>query len=233
MRIAFISDIHSNLEALKRVLERIDQLGAERIYCLGDIVGYGPFPDPCVQLVRERCNAVVKGNHDAGATGELAIGHFERYGRVAISWTREHLSPENATYLKQLPLLLALEEITIAHATPHDPGSWRYVRSWPQMRECFSWFATTLCFIGHTHIPIIAAEDGSMNKFAARKRHLINVGSVGQPRDGNARASFGLLDTSTWTFDIVRVEYNAEVTAEAIKSAGLPDFLGQRLFQGI
>jgi diadenosine tetraphosphatase ApaH/serine/threonine PP2A family protein phosphatase len=233
MRIALISDIHSNLEALNRVFERIDKLRTNSIYCLGDIVGYGPHAEQCVQLVRERCEVVVKGNHDAGVAGGLSIRHFERYGRAAIRWTKKVISRKSIDYLETLPLLHVRDDMTLAHATPHNPSSWRYIKTWPDMRECFSWFATKLCFIGHTHIPIVTGEDAAVNGFQRGQRYLINVGSVGQPRDGNAKASFGVLDTSAWEFEIVRVDYYIEVTLKAIRTAGLPDFLGQRLLQGV
>jgi predicted phosphodiesterase len=233
MRTAVISDIHSNLEALSRVLDRIDQLGVDRIVCLGDIVGYGPRPNECIDLVRKRCASVIKGNHDAGAVGELPLEHFNVNGRSAIRWTRDQLSPQNADFLRGLTLLRVLDDMTLTHATPTDPESWDYVVSRPAIRKCFNHFTTSICFIGHTHTPLIAGEDGKINAFKAGMRYLINPGSVGQPRDGNPRASFGLLDDESWKFEIVRVTYNTDATASAIRNAGLPDALGKRLLHGI
>lgn len=233
MRTALISDIHSNLEALSRVLDRIDQLGVDRIVCLGDLVGYGPFPNECVELVRKRCGAVIKGNHDAGTIEDLPLTHFNNDGRSAIRWTQERISPENADFLRNLPLLQVLDGMTLTHATPVDPASWDYIFSPSDIRKCFKHFTTPLCCIGHTHIPLVAGEDGKVHAIQSGRRALINPGSVGQPRDGNPRASFGLFDDATQQFEIIRVTYEIDVTADAIRKAGLPEALAKRLSLGI
>lgn len=233
MRIAVISDIHSNLTALQRTFETIHQLSVDRIYCLGDIVGYGPSPNECIALVRERCSAVVKGNHDCGAIGEVPIEHFNTYGQSAIRWTRKHLTKKNAEYLTSLPLLRVEDDITLAHASPLHPEDWRYIFSWPDAHRCFSAFSTRICFIGHTHIPVIVGEDGSVNRFRDGRRFLINVGSIGQARDGNPGATFGLLDSGRNSFEILRQQYDIEATASAILEARLPDYLAHRLFLGV
>jgi diadenosine tetraphosphatase ApaH/serine/threonine PP2A family protein phosphatase len=233
MRIAVISDIHSNLTALKRTFEVIDQLAVDRIFCLGDIIGYGPSPNECVALVRDRCNAVVKGNHDSGVVGELPLDNFNAYGRNAIRWTKKHLTKKNAEYIRGLPLLLVEDEITLVHASPLHPEDWRYIFAWPDAQRCFAAFGTQICFIGHTHIPVVVGEDGTVNMFRGDRRYLINVGSVGQARDGNPRASFGVLDTTRHVFEVMRIEYDIETTASAILAARLPDYLAHRLFLGI
>jgi diadenosine tetraphosphatase ApaH/serine/threonine PP2A family protein phosphatase len=233
VRIAIISDIHANLPALEAVLERAKGLGAETIWCLGDTVGYGPFPSECVSLVRERCAVVLQGNHDSGLIGETSIEDFNRDGLKAIEWSREVVPPEQMEYLRSLPLTANVEGVTLAHASPHRPGAWHYVLTLPSARDAFKAFATTFCFIGHTHVPVIIGEDGSVNRLEAGKRFLINVGSVGQPRDGNPDAAFGLLDTSSGSYELIRVPYDIEKTSSAIAKAGLPRFLAGRLFQGI
>lgn len=233
MRIAVISDIHSNLPALQRTFEVIDQLSVDRIYCLGDIVGYGPAPNECVTLVRERCSAVVKGNHDCGAIGEVPIDHFNTHGQSAIRWTRKHLTRKNAEYLASLPLLHIDGECTLAHSSPLNPEDWRYIFSWPDAERSFSAFSTRVCFIGHTHIPVVVGEDGSVNMFRKGQRFLINVGSIGQARDGNPGATFGLLDTDKGSYEALRLTYDIEATASAILEARLPDYLAHRLFLGV
>ncbi len=233
MRVAVISDIHANLPALEKVLTVIDQIGVDRILCLGDIVGYGAFPNECVALVRERCTAVVRGNHDSGAIDELPLDHFNTYGEIAMRWTRKHLSRENAAWIRSLQLMHVEDSVTIAHAAPLHPGAWRYIFAWPDAQKCFAAFGTQYCFIGHTHVPVVVGENGSVNQFKAGERFLINVGSVGQARDGIPRASFGLLDTLRATYDTVRIEYDIEAAARAILQARLPDYLAQRLFLGI
>lgn len=233
MRIAIISDIHSNLEALRSILVAVDQLHPDVMYCLGDVVGYGPYPNECVDLVRDRCSVVVMGNHDSGVLGITPLRHFNQYGRAAVEWTMERITPENLTYLKQLPMAHIAGDITLAHASPLKPDEWNYVVAWPDVKKNFKAFKTTLCCIGHTHVPVIASEESGINVFRKDCRYLINVGSVGQPRDGNPRASFCFLDTKAWTCDILRVPYAIEKTAQAILDAGLPEFLARRLYQGI
>jgi diadenosine tetraphosphatase ApaH/serine/threonine PP2A family protein phosphatase len=233
MRIAVISDIHSNLPALLRTFEEIDHLSVDRVFCLGDIVGYGPSPNECIALVQERCAAVVKGNHDGGVIGDVPLDHFNTYGQSAIRWTKKHITRKNAEYLSSLPLLRVVDDITLAHASPLHPEDWRYIFSWPDAERSFSAFSTHICFIGHTHIPVVVGEDGSVNMYRKGKRYLINVGSVGQARDGNPRATFGLLDTDNASFEVLRVTYDIEATASAILAARLPDYLAHRLFLGV
>lgn len=233
MKAAIISDIHANLPALERVLEVIDRLGTDHIYCLGDIVGYGANPNECIALVRDRCTAVVRGNHDTGATGDLSLDHFNTYGEIALRWTREHLTAENTAWLRSLPLMHVTEPVSLAHATPLHPEGWRYIFAWPDAQRCFNAFTTTYCFIGHTHVPVVVGENGSVNQFHTNGRFLINVGSVGQARDGVPRASFGLLDTTEGSYEHIRVEYDIEAAARLILQAHLPDYLAHRLFLGI
>jgi diadenosine tetraphosphatase ApaH/serine/threonine PP2A family protein phosphatase len=233
MKIAVISDIHGNLPALEAVLEHLAGLGVGRTVCLGDTVGYGPFPNECVEIVRDRCALIMKGNHDSGVTGELELDHFNQFGRSAITWTQKSVTAESLAFLRNLPLSASENGCTLAHATPHDPSSWQYILSWKDAKECFESFATPLAFIGHTHSPVIIGEDGKINHFRKDCRFLTNVGSVGQPRDGNPKASFCMVDTTAWKLEIVRVEYDIEAAAEASLKARLPDFLAQRLFLGV
>jgi predicted phosphodiesterase len=233
MRVAVISDIHANLPALEKVFAVIDQIGVDRVLCLGDIVGYGSSPNECIELVRHRCSAVVRGNHDSGAIEELPLDHFNTYGEIAMRWTRKNLLPSNAEYLRSLPLMHVVDSISIVHAAPLHPASWRYIFAWPDAEKCFDAFGTPYCFIGHTHVPVVVGENGSVNQFKIGGRFLINVGSVGQARDGVPRASFGLLDTDRGTYDLVRIEYDIEAAARGILQAHLPDYLAQRLFLGI
>jgi putative phosphoesterase len=233
MRIAVISDIHSNLPALERVLAAAEAEKADKIVCLGDIVGYGPFPNECVNLVRQRCSTVVRGNHDAGAVGLLSTELFTDSGRAAIEWTRDRLTPENQEFLRETPIFVVADDITLTHATPDRPESWNYVATWKDAEAVFPHFPTPLCFIGHTHVPAMICADGTVNDYRPGLRHLINAGSVGQPRDGNPKASFVLLDTINGTVEILRVDYPVATTAAAIRDAGLPDFLARRLSLGI
>jgi diadenosine tetraphosphatase ApaH/serine/threonine PP2A family protein phosphatase len=233
MRIAILSDVHGNLEALQRVFDSSRQLSVDTVVCLGDIVGYGPFPNECVDLLRQVCRLVVKGNHDAGCVGDVPHDKFNTEGEFAIAWTERVLTPGNKEFLRILPLTAKLDDVTLVHASPREPERWTYIANWALAAGIFPHFTTSTCCLGHTHIPGIVADDGRINTLDAGHRHIINPGSVGQPRDGDPRASFALLDTDTPSASIIRVPYDVASTATAIRAAGLPEFLARRLEYGI
>lgn len=233
MRIAVISDIHGNLNALERVIERIHTDRADGIVCLGDVVGYGPFPNECVDIVRDSCPIVVRGNHDAGAIGLIPSTEFNTEGRAAIEWTQLQITSRSREFLQKLPTTFVSNGVTYAHASPKEPGWWHYVATWEDALEVFEHFNTPFCCIGHTHIPAIVAENGMLNLYQNGQRHLINAGSVGQPRDGNPHASYASVDTDRGIVRIIRVAYDVGSTANAIRHAGLPEFLARRLEHGI
>ena len=233
MLIGLISDIHGNLPALEAALKKLQELKVDIIYCLGDTVGYGPFPNECVQLVRENCPVALKGNHDSGLLGETSIEDFNQHGLNAILWSQKQVSSQNREYLKGLPFTSVQNGITLAHSSPNRPEAWTYVLTLRAAKENFTAFSTNLCFIGHTHVPVIIGEDSSVNKYRAGGRFIINIGSVGQPRDGNPESAFAVYDTTADSYSLLRVPYDIERTAKAISSADLPDFLAKRLFQGI
>lgn len=240
MRFAIISDIHGNLPALEAVLSRVAELNIDALCCLGDIVGYGPFPEECIRLVRDRCTAAVKGNHDSGLLGESSLDDFNQLGQRALRWTAGVVSQEGLAFLRELPLVTTTGPVTLVHASPANPGAWTYVLTMDVAAESFRALTTDICCIGHTHVPVVIGEDLSINAFRSPQgvdghpcRFLINVGSVGQPRDGDPRAAFGVLDAAAWTYDLVRVDYDVEGTAAAILKAGLPEALARRLHRGV
>jgi diadenosine tetraphosphatase ApaH/serine/threonine PP2A family protein phosphatase len=234
MRIAIISDIHANLPALEGVLQRIGELKADATYCLGDIVGYGPFPNETVMLVQRHCSATVKGNHDSGVAGETALDQFNSYGQAGIRWTQECITIDNLEFLRSLPMTVQKDDLTIVHSSPVNPPEWTYVLTLQEAMEAFKAFSTRYCFIGHTHLPIMVGEDLLINHHTPGEgRYLINVGSVGQPRDRNPAAAFGLLDTEAGTYALHRVPYDIRRTMKAIRTAGLPGFLANRLLRGV
>lgn len=232
MRIAIISDIHSNYQALTKALSLIDRSRIDLIYCLGDIVGYGANPNECVALVRERVAASVLGNHDLASIDPSFARHFTKPGRIAAQWTNRTLSPDHLAYLQSLPYTVNTELLTFVHASPFAPHEWEYVQSLQSAEKQFGAFQTQLCFIGHTHVPSVCGENLKTFVFRKEMRFLINVGSIGQPRDGNPQLSFGIFDTELWTYQPVRADYDVSGAARAITGQKLPAILGQRLFDG-
>ena len=233
MRISILSDIHSNYEALVKALSLADKLRVDEIYCLGDIVGYGGSPNECVNLIRQRASKCVLGNHDLAALDSSHAQHFTKHGKIGAEWTHKTLSRENLDYLSTLPYSIELELPTLVHANPAEPRDWGYIVSLEDARPQFAHFTTPLCFIGHSHVPFVCGEDLKTLYLKKDLRFIINVGSVGQPRDGNPQLSFGVLDTEAWTYENIRADYDIESAAHAIIDNGLPRFLAGRLFRGV
>lgn len=232
MRIAIISDVHSNLEALQAALETIDARGVDALYCLGDTVGYGADPAPCVELVRARCAGVVRGNHDEAVATGRDVNLLPRDGRTAAQHNHERLSEEQRAWLAGLPLVLGIDDCTFVHATADQPAAWRRVDSYKVVREQFEHFTTPVCFAGHSHLPAVVAEEVGILTVRRGVRFFINVGSVGQPRDGNRRACVAFFDTDAFTYELTRVSYPVEAAAQRIRDENLPEGLARRLLMG-
>lgn len=241
MRYALISDIHGNLEALNAVLAEIDKLHLDTILCLGDVVGYGPNPNECVQIVRTRAAVCLIGNHDEAALGRVDLEFFNYIAREAIEWTMKQLNRESIAYLTGLPYTHEFENNLIVHASPDEPRRWNYIISLEDAEQSFEAFAQQLCFIGHSHTPwvIDLPPQGRMQvrqdypvAFREGHRYLINVGSVGQPRDRNPAAAFGVWDTVKHEYTLKRVPYEVAKTQKKIRAHGLPSFLADRLASG-
>lgn len=223
------------------VLADLDTRDADRIYCLGDVVGYGPDPDACCELVRRRVTAVVAGNHDHAVVGLTDLGNFTPYARLAAEWTAERMGQIHRPWLMGLPLVHSEGDFTLVHASPRVPEAWEYLVAPEDGRENFPFFHTRFCFIGHTHRPMVWEEaegavslrggNFALNVFKER-RCIVNVGSVGQPRDGDPRASYALFDDEAERIQIVRVAYPFQMTQRKMTLAGLPSFLIERLAHG-
>ena len=207
MRFAFISDIHANLEALEAVLTDIKGQRIDEVICLGDIVGYGANPNECIELVKKYCPVTLLGNHDAAAVDLLSTQHFNIHAKIAIVWTEQNLKKENRSYLSALQLKSTKDSLTLVHATPYEPNMWYYITSLEEAAFNFQFFDTQICLVGHTHIPIIIILDKDKELYVHQDTHvkmgelegaryLINVGSVGQPRDRNPKTCYGILDTA-------------------------------------
>lgn len=250
MRYAVLSDIHSNLEALTAVL---DHLASERIdayFCLGDVVGYGAEPSACLSRL-EACKAVVvAGNHDLACVGKLQLEWFNELAREAILWTRDQLSFTELDALRRWPLTTVVEPFTLVHASLRHPERFEYLVDAAQAVETMRVCRTLLCLFGHTHLPCFLEYDRArhrMTRILARPdelttltyqdephtmRYLLNPGSVGQPRDGDPRASVAVIDTSRREVGIRRIPYDLASTQRKIRDAGLPGFLADRLDLG-
>lgn len=240
MRIAILSDIHSNLEALEAALAAGEELGADAVYCLGDIVGYGACPNECVERIRERSAICLAGNHDHAAVNLLDAKGFNEDARRAVSWTARALTPENAAYLRGLGMTHAERDVLYVHAAPSEPAAWDYILRIDDASYEFEQADARLCFFGHTHRQVAYERRGAEVGLVGRPefladdgaRYLVNVGSVGQPRDGDPRAAFTFYDEEKESVRFVRVEYDIDKAARRIAEAGLPGLLAHRLHLG-
>jgi diadenosine tetraphosphatase ApaH/serine/threonine PP2A family protein phosphatase len=233
MRIAIISDIHSNLEALTAALEIIDGQSVNEIVCLGDIIGYGANPNECLDLIRPRCRTVILGNHEEAVLDLTKAEEFTHNAHAAIEWTHRQITEENLRYIQSLSFTSRSNEAFFVHASPCNPADWTYIFEEESAAHTFRCFSESLCFIGHTHMPAIFSINGYTPRITREDRYLVNVGSIGQPRDRNPQLSFGILDTDAWTYENIRAPYDVETAARKIIASDLPDRLGQRLLIGV
>lgn len=243
-RYGLVADVHANLQALDAVLARLDAEGVDAIWCLGDVVGYGGDPAACLARVRERCVLTVLGNHDLAAADPVARQRFNRHARAAIERHAELLDPPDIAWLAALPATACQADATLTHSGVADPAAFTYVTdTWLASIELAA-LGTRLGFFGHTHVPVAYAEppDGPVAAFrlsegeslslAGPSRWLINPGAVGQPRDRDPRAAFGVLDVGAGTFVQGRVAYDIAAAQAAITRQGLPRALAERLTAG-
>jgi predicted phosphodiesterase len=233
MRLAILSDIHANAVALETVLAEIDRRGADALVCLGDIVGYGPDPGPCVEMVRERCAISVMGNHDEAVALRPANPFLPKDGVAAAEMHREQLSADQLSWLANLPLRHEGPGCTFVHAAPSAPAAWLRLDAFATVQAQFAAFETAVCFVGHSHRPAVVSDSVGVARVRPGHRYLVNVGSVGQPRDHDARAAFGLFDTAAVSYELVRVHYDVALTRSRIVALGLPPSLGDRLSRGV
>ena len=240
MRIAVLSDIHSNLAALEAVLS--DLPAVDEAWVLGDTVGYGPQPNEVIVALQALGARSVLGNHDGAAVGTVDARPFNPDARSAIDWTAQVIDPNSRAYLASLPEVRTDGELTAVHGSPRKP-IWEYIFSDEVAADCLSEFGTQLCLFGHTHVPIVyvAAGEDDVEPLASLpdlpveldgRRALINPGSVGQPRDGNPAASYAILDTDAGRVDFHRVRYDIDRTQRLMREAGLPPRLAERLSYG-
>ncbi|HEX3510369.1 MAG TPA: metallophosphoesterase family protein [Solirubrobacteraceae bacterium] len=242
MKVAVISDIHANRHAFEATLEAVAASDAAELWCLGDLVGYGAEPDACVELARDHAAVCLAGNHDMAVTGELSLDEFSRGASIAAEWTREVIAPENLEFLAGLRPQGEEGQVGLYHASPRDPV-WEYVLSALLAELCFDAQDHRISLIGHSHVALsFVRRDGELATGEPRRagtrleigegEWLLNPGSVGQPRDGDPRASWLLLDLDGMDASYHRSDYDVAGAAAAIRAARLPDSLAERLEYG-
>jgi diadenosine tetraphosphatase ApaH/serine/threonine PP2A family protein phosphatase len=239
MRYAIISDLHANLEATEAVLEDARAHDCTHFVCLGDVVGYNANPHECVEIVQKMECPVVKGNHDDQATLSESSRGFNALAEAAINWTREHLTEEDKEWLRTLPFTQPVRDFTIVHATLDAPEQWGYVFNSLDAVASFAFQDTTVCFFGHTHVAGAFVRDEGVRKIKVdqlpieeTKKYFINVGSVGQPRDGDWRAAYCIYHIDKNVVEQRRVKYDLATAQKKIIEAGLPHMLADRLELG-
>ena len=239
MKYAIIADIHANLEAFQTVLEDAKQQKVTHYACLGDVVGYNANPKECLDIVRTMAMPCVKGNHDeyCSAIGELE--GFNPHAAQAVIWTRSQLVEEDLQWLRDLRYIRLVASFTIVHATLDGPKRWGYVFDKLAAASSFTYQNTSVCFFGHTHMPVAFVRDsvvrgGSYSKFKveAGRKYFVNVGAVGQPRDGNPKCAYVIYDMDEGSIELRRLDYDIATTQAKIRAVGLPERLAERLALG-
>jgi len=239
LRYAIISDVHSNLEALEAVLGALEGEKIDSYLSTGDIVGYGADPGPCIERIRALDPHIVAGNHDWAVAGALSLDFFNAYAREAIEWTRTRIGADDTEWLRSLKLVKKFGKVTLVHATLHTPENFDYLLTAYDAHLSLEILETPVCFVGHSHVPVTFAQNGTVTfSFASEidlagvHRAIVNAGSVGQPRDGNPHASFGIYDSEKDVVQVRRVPYDIGKATKKIVAAGLPPVLAERLWVG-
>ncbi len=243
MKYVIISDLHSNLEALTAFQKSLKtlKLKYDKLVCLGDIAGYGANPNELVEWVRQNTQIALAGNHDYAIVGKESLTDFNRYAVAACRWTRKVLTQENKEYLDSLPPALIEDDIFWVHSSPNEPEEWHYLVSLQDGKENFPHFKERVCFVGHSHLPKIFEQgpDKRVHVFNDTEwtlkpdhRYIFNVGSMGQPRDGNPDPAYAGFESEEDTYQLKRFSYEVFPAHQKILDAELPRFLADRLAEG-
>jgi len=239
MRTAIFGDIHANLEALDAVLADAESQGVTNYVCLGDVVGYNADPSACLEKIKGMGCPTVKGNHDQDASEDHSLDSMNPVAASAMEWTRQQLDEDQRLWLKRLRMVRQVTDFTIVHSTLDQPIHWNYVTNRFDAISNFSYQFTQLCFHGHTHVPKVFVNNGRVQEVPAdlieidsKSKYFVNVGSVGQPRDGDPRSCYAILDHDNNVLVFRRIEYDIAKTQKKIRDAGLPEMLAERLEEG-
>lgn len=240
MRYVVFGDIHGNLEALEAVMEKMANEKPDKYICIGDLVGYGANPNECIDKVLALNPILVAGNHDYAAAGLLNVDFFNTYAFRAIEWTKQQLTPKHKEFLRNMKLIQRTNNLTVVHATPYSPEMFEYMENNYDVQLALTTLNTPVCFIGHSHIPISFTVNRGSISFSTEpyttvkgnNKVIINIGSVGQPRDENPEASYAVYDTDEAVVWIKRVEYDIKKTSDKILKAKLPEILAERIKYG-
>ena len=239
MKIAILGDIHSNIDALEAVLSDAATQEVDRYCCVGDVVGYNACPRECLDRVRGLKAVIVRGNHDHYCSHNASLNDFHPMAAEVVDWTRRVLTNEERKFLHDLPLMRMVENFTVVHSTLDNPEMWGYVFDKLEAESNFAYQTTSICFNGHTHVPLVFekketvhTESFSRVKVVLGRKYFINVGSIGQPRDGDPRAAYAIYNLDRNLIELRRVEYDVEAAQKKILKAGLPERLAARLAVG-
>jgi predicted phosphodiesterase len=241
MRYGIFSDIHSNLEALKSVIDAYKEESIDLYLCVGDVVGYGANPVECIEKTRNITTACVAGNHDWASVDKFSCDYFNPYAKAAILWTRQQLDEQDRDFLQSLKLIYKNEDLTLVHGTLYNPQDFGYMVEGYNARDSFGLLENDICFIGHSHTAgvFIRNQNGGIEytqdnlvKIKEGNKYIVNAGSVGQPRDGNPDSAYCVYDTDKKEVRIKRVKYDTKTAQNKITKAGLPKILGDRLLVG-
>lgn len=241
MRVGFFSDVHGNWEALSACLQDFEKEGLSKLFFLGDAVGYGADPNKVVEKIADICEIIILGNHDAAAIGQLSPEYFNQYARASHYYTQKVLTEKNLAVLENARILSVWDDFTLVHALPRSPESWGYISTLHEAEDNFNYFESGVCLIGHSHRPFIVQKatdqkaelcDDETVVLQPDCRYIINVGSVGQPRDGNPDACYVVFDTDEKRFNFKRIKYNITKAQKKMRKAAIPGYLIDRLKVG-
>jgi len=241
MKYGFFSDVHANLEALKACIIDFRSEKLDKVFFLGDAVGYGPYPDECVKLINDVATVKLMGNHDYAALGLMETDYFNQYAAESMGWTKSSISRKTTEIMADFQLLYELGDILLVHSSPREPENWHYILDMDDANESFDHFTQKICMLGHTHRPYVVYKEKSGETILSKeseetltedRRYLVNIGSVGQPRDGDPRSCYLIYDIEKGIVRHKRVAYNIKATQKDMAKIGLPDYLIERLAVG-